>query len=757
MAESRSLRNEILEPQEPPRRENIPRLLQDGIQLQLTEDQEKEIVDMVRDDFQAAEEAREATSGNWGNSQEGTARTWEAKFTDLINLYENQHPPRSEKWMSNTSLRMAMSLVELLFAKIFPAVWNEDSIRWRPVEPTDQEKVDRIHKFMKWAVNIHINAKKLRLIIKQAVKNTIKLGNCILKDAWFVKRENRGEVEQIPITDENGMALLDEGGNPQTAPQIKLETIEYPEVEFIPLEKFYVQPGQTDLQKEPVIHRQDFFFSDLERMETEGKISNVQDLVKMKIDSKIVSDLQIATNEAQRLADDISRKRRHFHMDVLEWYGEYDPIVNEQGEKVGFPAECIFLVDRTTWTYLSGMYLSTVSKRNKRPFNKLGFILRENAFYWIGVLEQARPLVKEMDVIVRQMIDSNTLSVMRWGFYDPSGDYEPETHIIKPRAMYPVSDPQRNVFFPDITIPTERLLNAIKLLMEFVERLTATSATVFGKDPEFVGGPGTATRTQAIVSASNERFAIPVENIRDGLADVLSNILCQYQMNIPPGLEKRVLGEKGQKIFKEGELTKASITAELDAYLLPSATFGNKDAELQIANWVYQNLLINPLVATSMERVWKTSAVPLKAMGLDPVQFLGPEPFTKPTNNPDDENTMLREGSEIQPEPQENHLFHLLRHNAVKQDPEFQTWLPEAVALLDAHIQATQEMMQQILQVTLENVRKGGIPGAGGQGQAGATQGPRAVAAEPGKSGAAVGGAESPLTGQGEGTTSAVA
>ena len=55
------------------------------------------------------------------------------------------------------------------------------------------------------------------------------------------------------------------------------------------------------------------------------------------------------------------------------------------------------------------------------------------------------------------------------------------------------------MYFPNFDIPTERLINAIRLVLEFIERLTAASSYVMGKESEIVGGSGTATRTNAIL------------------------------------------------------------------------------------------------------------------------------------------------------------------------------------------------------------------------------------------------------------------
>jgi hypothetical protein len=670
--------------------------------LPITDIQQKEVVDIVIQDYNSAVDAREQRE--WGGNV-GDELTWDEKYGALIRLYEDQKEARPEKWMANRSLRIAMAIVEMMFAKMFPAVWNEDQLKWKPVEYMDQVKVDRTNKFMKWAVTVQM---KLQDVIKPAVKYCIKFGNAILKDKWEVIYKDKGEMQPKPILNELGQPIIDPAtGQPQMTQEKVLSVTEKCAVELIKLDRFYIQPGQTDIQKEPVIHALDYYYHDLELMEKQGLVVNISNLVKDQIDSKLLSEMDQAMAEGERIAK-TNVRRRMYPIEVLEWYGPYD------ADNDGFPEECIFLVDNTTKTYLGGRRLSDISKRCKRPFTKLGFMERECSFYWIGVLEQVKSLADELDACMNQLIDANTLSIMRWGFYDPTGDYEPETHVAKPRAMYPVRNPNASIYFPDMQIPIERLIAAIRLVLEFVERLTAASSYIMGKESEIVGGSGTATRTQAIVSAANERYAIPADYLKNGLSELLTNILCQYQMHIKPGLESRVLGENGEMIFRPGELYDQAIDGELDAFIQGSTSLGDRNVEMEISNWIYQNLMQNPLVMGSMDRIWKVTAKPLKAMGENPEFYLGKQPYTKQTDNPEDEHTLMRQGQEVHPEPQEQHLYHLLQHSQKFQDPEIQLWPEEAKALLQAHIAETQQMLMQVMQQVAQAQTMGGQaqPGA---------------------------------------------
>ena len=70
-----------------------------------------------------------------------------------------------------------------------------------------------------------------------------------------------------------------------------------------------------------------------------------------------------------------------------------------------------------------------------------------------------------------------------------------------------------------------------------------------------MGGSGTATRTNAIVQSAEQRFAMPSERLREGASRIILQHLDILQLNIPPGLENRVLGEDGMPVFQSNELT----------------------------------------------------------------------------------------------------------------------------------------------------------------------------------------------------------
>ena len=699
------MNRELKEELRPDEQEGLEQIAQENVnslQIPLTEAQDKALTDIVIQDFDTADQARNEKS--WGTNAKGDELDWEGKYKLLIKKYENQTEKPLKNWMSSGTTCITMAVVETIACKIFPAVWNENLIGWKPVEHTDKETVERINKLMTWVVRAKMN---MRRSADDIIKYVCKLGTCITKVSYEVIKKDLGQVEPVVSQDQMGqpMPVMDEMGQPIT--QKVLSVDEKPKVEIVPLDRFYIQPGQSDLNKEPVIERISYYYSDLKKLELLGRVKNITEKIKPQVDTIIISKLDKQLAEAERISV-CNVKRRVYPMDVLEWYGTYD----FDGD--GFDEEIVVDVEKETKTLISAIPLYKIQKKGLRPYDKHDFIPRELKFYALGIIEIMLPLAEEADICLRQIRDANTIGIQRFGFYDASGDYNPETHTIAPLKMYPVSNPQQSVYFPDISIPTERLLNALSLIFDLIERVTAASSYIMGKESDIVGGSGTATRTNAIVMNAEQRFDLPAQRLRESFASMLTKILHQVQMNLPAGMEKEVLGEKGEPVFQDNELVKERIAAEIDAYIDGDPSMGDKNTQRQIAGFVYSTLLQNPIVASDPAKLYTTTAELLETYGKNPETYLGPKPNMLDFDSPQDENTLIREGrfKDDEPKMTENHIEHMLIHSLPIQTEDKMNWNPLMLQYLQQHILGHQQMMAQMIQVT-----------AAMQGQPGQSQG----------------------------------
>ena len=689
--------------------------------IKLSEEEEELLAEIIKEDYRNGTEARKAET--FGTAADGSTVDFDGKFAELYELYEGADKARPEKWMCGRSLKIAQAIVEMMVARLMPAVWNDTIVHWSPVEATDKKRAKATSDLMRWVLNVWM---KIDKDVEEIVRGTAMMGTAWVETFWSVVKRDLDQVEEVSLIDENGVQILGDDGAPMTLENRMLSIDERPAIRVIPITKLITQPGCTDIQKEPIIKLEDFYFHELEDMERAGIAYNVSSDVTEHVNKILEDKLGESMEQAEQIAT-VSAQRRMELVECGVWYGPYDT------DKDGFAEEICVLWAIQANTILRIYKTCKISRTGKRPITGIPFVKRLYKLLGIGLLEQVRPLAEEIDACFWQLQDANTLSVMRWGFYDPNSDYSPAEHVIKPRAMYPVTNPSQNVYFPDVNIPIERILAAVRLIMEFTERLTAASSYMMGKESDIVGGSGTATRTATIQSSANIRFNLPASNIKRGLAEVMRDILNLCFLNAPDGLEKRILGEGGEAIFQSSKDVQDAFSLEMDCYLDPNSTMGNVDMERELAVLLYDKMVMggNPFVVQSPEKLWHATANLLEAHEQDPVKWIGRMGTSKDTNDPEEENTMFRQGQIVGAEPQENHLEHIMVHTRVFESgsPDVLLWPKEMLEALRYHIEEHKRLLMSVMQ--FQGGKHGGGAGVPQPGEEGGVPGrPEALAGQ---------------------------
>lgn len=682
---------------------------QGSVQIQLDESMQRNLVDIIMEDYDTAKKARDER--NWGTTSKGVKMDFEKWRKELVDLYNSERIPKTVPWKfcANRSLRIAKAILDMLHARLFPSICNEYLLKFKAENVASFPKLDRIEKLMHWWLFVH---SKVRQQFDDWVKVALGFGDVLTEVSWIATPRDMGHTEQTPITGPDGQPVFEADGTPSMITSRKIDLEEKTQTNIYMRDKFFLQPGSKDIQREPVIVEEDFFFRDLQEGEMKGQFVNIESELREKLPFSKEGMTNLPPKEVERLKD---IKIRNQSVKVLKWYGSFD------ADGDGFAEDIRAYVSLDYRIYLGAVAMTNITKSGRRPldFTKIESRLdtpTENIGY--GVLETIKELAEEIDAIFNQMSDENTLNVMKPGFYDPGGDLDAASLSISPNRWQPVSDPQRNIYVPPTQSNTDKLIMAIRLVMEFVERLTAASSYVMGKESEQVGGSGTATRTNAIVSAANERFAMPAERLRQGAANIVKAHMDELQLNIPEGLEQRILGDDGSPIFKPNELSMEGISGEYDAYLLPDPSMGSKDTEQQVAQMFYSILMQNPIVATDPAKVYRVTSELIKAYGKEYKWYLGPEPDMDMIDSPEDENTLILQGGfdKVQAQFPENHMLHIQKHMELLQSPSLAAVPP---ALLEQVTGFTQQHIQQHMQmqqVIMQAMSKGGSKGAGTSG-----------------------------------------
>jgi hypothetical protein len=213
------------------------------------------------------------------------------------------------------------------------------------------------------------------------------------------------------------------------------------------------------------------------------------------------------------------------------------------------------------------------------------------------------------------------------------------------------------------------------------------------------------------------------------MAELFTDVFNLCAMNMPQGLEEKILGTQNEQVFPDDQTMKDALALEMECYLAPSADLGDSNTRRQLASLLYDKLLMgmNPLIVNDPNRIWFTTANFLMAYGEDPQEWIGKPASLKPTNDPHEEHTMMRDGRYTPVEPQENHMEHIMVHTEEIQGPNVLLWPAERTKMLQQHILEHQQMMQRVLMATQNQTDVTSQQGEGGSdgeadGGAGAAQ-----------------------------------
>ena len=528
---------------------------------------------------------------------------WQANLRECLELYEGTRSSKSDPWpnCSNITTRITATHTKLMHSKLFTAVWNENLIHWKGVEKSDINGAEVIQKFMDWVVR-----QELRLgdIIDDILHDLIVYGTIALKIRWDTEYKNvydknspkkykklakqKAFIENVPIDD----VFI-----PNT-------WIDEDNSEYIAQNIYKRLPEIRDLKRRGhFIHTEE---------EEKKLLSSVEDSLPEGIQQDKESITGLATYQSN-----IDAKPVRLIEAYIPW--EID------GELV----ESVFCVSYNGDVYLSGKPLTAVSPTGKRPWVVGQFIRKSGIPYGAGLPDLMRGLAHELDAIHNQRIDAGSMSIAPFGFYRAASSFKPENAMIGPGVFIPVDDINdvRISQFPAGGLATS--FQEERIIIEYIEKLTSTSAYQMGRESEIAKSRATATGTMALIAQGEQSYNLLGIRTQRVFSRLLSRILDMYQCFMPTGLVDRVLGPDDAPLFPTG-LTKEDIMGNYDVYMTLDQTAGNKQMERQISATLIQ-MAPNLLTISQDPRGYRIAEEFLKSIGkIDVEKYLGPKPKAQP-------------------------------------------------------------------------------------------------------------------------------
>jgi len=535
------------------------------------------------------------------NCESGRSAMMEIR-TECLDLLNQVRAPKNIPWpnCSNISTGAVPTHCKIMHAKLFPAVWNENNIHWKPAEKNDVQNTENVSKLMKWVTRQELDMQNL---IDDFLWDFVTNGTVALKTRWETVYRTVADIV------DGKLKYRDIAHEKAAVDSVSIDDVYLPSLwEGVDKSEFIGQNIYNKLMDiEDLIDRNIFVGDDL------------KERLIPKIDERVGESLSTKKKKIEGTAGVdpvVVAGRNSLPIRLIEFYCKWR--IN------GTMKESVFTIGYESGAYLSGKPLSAVSRIGKRPWTIKQFMKRTGSPYGIGLPELMRGLAKELDAIHNQRIDAGSVSIAPFGFYRAGSALQPSKIQIGPAVMIPV-DNIKDVNIINLQFNPIASFQEEVIIVQAIEKLTTTSAYQMGRESDVVKSRATATGTMAIINQGEQAYTVLGMRAQDMVADLLTKVLQTYQMWMPTGFAKDILGAESEAVFKEG-LSPEAIAGCYDCYMTLDTTSGNMGMERQ-GNAAMVEMYPTLMTLAQEPRGYRIAADFVKSIGkVDVEAYLGKPP-----------------------------------------------------------------------------------------------------------------------------------
>jgi len=534
----------------------------------------QKIVDMVIKDGELYKENMQ----EWVAQKELDLKHYDmAKPSELENLTK-------KAWQSDRNLGLAPAVADSYQATLLATCWNPDSINFQATELDDIDNRNNQEKFMK--VIVGKNHCNVAPEIDDFIHNRIVLGFSVFKARWEVWYD--WVDKRIPVKDKNGKTIRFD---------IKTEHMRFEKgilENIADIDDLLLPTYGKDIQELPsfihVLHMtgQDVIdagdrniYRNVDENYIKGLKQSSYDGEKSRLGEEKLKELGI---QIETMSDaDI----RNIPISLYEWYGDYK--IGKKTEKYRFT------VDPVRRTLLAGKPLRKITRSGKVPFRGGALIRKPGCIRGKSLMTLIAPIVNAVNNVFNQKSDFQYVTNCPFGFHNPEEGYQQQTFELEPGISYPVGgEPQRSVYFPNLSRSMAWAESDIRILFEVLERLTGAASYFQSRSNK----SPTLGQDLLIEQNSDTRFGLWVNRIIGDIADSLSMLFEMYQDWAPPSLGERILGSDGKPLFRN--LSIETLRGQSQVQLTPDVVSGSKALKKQLQMWAFgalqQSMWTNPQV-----------------------------------------------------------------------------------------------------------------------------------------------------------------
>lgn len=600
---------------------------------------------------------------------------------DSIRQYEGIKEYSDDPWPGHSNISTMITTVacDLLHSKLFPMVWNEQSITWEGREEHDVETAEVNKTVMGWVTSVDM---KLQDKIDDLVHLLVVDGTIAVKEIWtpywtWVTRK----IPKITYRSfETGKYEYD----------VKYDYVrrERCELDIRPLERVHTPYlGDTTVPRwedetEYIIDDRWYSPDDLREMKAKGQLDpsvNIDDLIEAMNQMPQFSSTSKERMNAEGTTAPIPNKN-NYKLLCAEGYIKHAVVPGDEIRK-----QCIFLVCLEPLFYLSGKALHNVSRIGRRPWIIRPFLRRPGRTKGKGIPELVKNLHKMIDALRNQRIDAGNRVIGGGGYYRPASGNNPRRLKVGPSTWVPVDDPKNDV--NQLTYNMSGInwsTTEERFLMELVERLTYLTPAMLGRE---TANRPTARGTLAVIQQGEQKFGLIGRRVQLIFCDLLTDIRQKYEENMHPEMWERILGKKRSMTWPSPEY----MAGMYDAKMQLDLTSSDIESRRMRATLVYQTMAFDPLVMQNPAFMWEIRAEYLRVHRFEPVEkFIGPRPPTEMTEKDADDIFTVIEQEKMPDLGKVDPTTVLPRLMDLKRSERYERFTPAAKAIFNAVVRELQ-------------------------------------------------------------------
>lgn len=292
----------------------------------------------------------------------------------------------------------------------------------------------------------------------------------------------------------------------------------------------------------------------------------------------------------------------------------------------GLDEDVIWWMILETKTILKACYLTEMFPADppRRPFAEASFIPvrgRRDGISLLELLEGMHDFLKQM---ADQTGDAGMFANMPFGFYRAGSQLKQEAIRMKPGTLYPLGDPQNDVYFPNMPGQSQAFgLNMMTIFTGLEDKLAMQSDLQFGRVPP---GQASALRTtggqQTLLSQGEARPERILRRFFMCLTEVWAQIHELNQRFLPPMKKFRIAGYTRPDQDPYQEITSREAIAGRFQFTFKANVLNSSKQALQASLQQIAQYYLNPLAiqvgAVGAEEISNLLRDIAKSWGVDP-------------------------------------------------------------------------------------------------------------------------------------------